>query len=59
MEKIISALKESPGISTTELSKQLNLTQRGIDWQMNKLKESGRIIRIGPDKGGYWEVIGE
>jgi ATP-dependent DNA helicase RecG len=58
-EKIINAIKESPEISTTELSKQLNLTRRGIEWQINNLKESGRIIRIGPDKGGYWEVIGE
>ena len=58
-EKITIAIKENPEIRITELAKQLNLTKKGVEWQMNKLKESGRIIRIGPDKGGYWEVIGE
>ena len=56
-EKIINAIKESPEISTTELSKELNLTRRGIEWQMNNLKELGIIKRIGSKKVGIWEVI--
>lgn len=28
-----------------------------VEWQMAKLKKEGRIKRIGPDKGGYWEVV--
>jgi len=24
---------------------------------MDKLKQQGILMRIGPDKGGYWEVV--
>ncbi len=42
----INSIAKSIGISTTAVEK--NLT---------KLKEKGLIQRIGPDKGGYWEVL--
>ena len=29
----------------------------GIYYNMRKLKESGQIRRVGPDKGGHWEII--
>jgi predicted HTH transcriptional regulator len=35
----------------------LKLTDRAIKKQIEKLKASGRIKRVGPDKGGHWEVI--
>ena len=31
-------------------------TTRSIEMQIQKLKESGEIERIGPDKGGNWKV---
>ena len=33
------------------------ITEDGVKYQLNKLKKQGRIARVGPDKGGYWEVI--
>ncbi len=33
------------------------LTRRGVEWNPDKLKKSGKIRRIGPDKGGHWEVV--
>ena len=33
-----------------------NITEDGVKYQLDNLKKSGRIIRIGADKGGYWEV---
>mgnify|MGYP002626564406 CR=1 FL=1 len=33
------------------------LSTDGVKWNLNKLKESGKIRRIGPDRGGRWEVI--
>ena len=33
------------------------ITEDGIYWNIKKLKEGGIIRRVGPDKGGYWEII--
>ncbi len=57
MEKIIKVLKDNPQISQRELANITGLTQRGIEWNISKLKDSGRLERIGPDKGGHWKVL--
>jgi ATP-dependent DNA helicase RecG len=40
-----------------QASHQLELTLRAIEKQLAKLKQQGTIKRIGPDKGGYWEIV--
>jgi ATP-dependent DNA helicase RecG len=29
----------------------------GIKYNLRRLQELGVIRRVGPDKGGYWEVL--
>jgi len=55
-EKILSNLNATPYITMNELTKIVGISKKGVEWQMAKLKKEGRIKRIGPDKGGYWEV---
>ncbi len=57
VEKIISAIKENPKITIKELVEITGLSRRGIEWNIEKLKQKGKLKRIGPDKGGYWEVV--
>lgn len=57
-EKIIAALKRSPKITMSELAESIGLSVKGIEKNIKTLREHGIIRRIGPDKGGYWEVIG-
>ena len=52
----MNLIKENPSITRKELATHLHLTMNGIDWNLNKLKKEGRLKRIGPDKGRYWEV---
>jgi ATP-dependent DNA helicase RecG len=33
------------------------MTEDRVKWNLNKLKTQGQIRRVGPDKGGYWEII--
>ena len=54
---IINAFKENPKITQKELSAITGLTRRGIEWNIDKLKKEGRIRRVGPRKGGHWEII--
>jgi len=56
-EKILSILKATPYITINELARIVEISQKGVEWQITKLKKEDRIKRIGPDKGGHWEVI--
>jgi ATP-dependent DNA helicase RecG len=56
-EAILTLIRGNPSITRGELATHLHLTMKGIDWNLNKLKKEGRLKRIGPDKGGHWEVI--
>ena len=54
---IISAIFENPYITQSELAKTLGISVVHVNKNMKKLQEQGIIHRIGPDKGGHWEVI--
>jgi ATP-dependent DNA helicase RecG len=56
-EKIIDLIKNNPEITTGELAKELGITVKGVEWNIKKLKKEGGIKRVGPAKGGHWEVI--
>ena len=57
--KIISLIKNTPGITRTELTEQCGISEDGIKWQLGQLKKKNIICRIGADKGGYWQIIAE
>lgn len=56
-EKILELLKSMPGITSIELQEQTGLSRSGVEKIIRQLKDAGKIRRIGPDKGGHWEVI--
>jgi len=57
-EKIMEALRANPSMAAKEMADRLGLTPRAVEKQIAKLREAGRIRRVGPDKGGHWEVVG-
>ena len=57
VEKILKILSNTPSITVREISEILGLSRRGVEEQIKSLKQKGVIRRIGPDKGGHWEVI--
>ena len=46
-EKIISAIHKNIKLNTEELAEILNISIKGVEWQLKNLKESGIIKRIG------------
>ena len=56
VEKIIEAIKNDRKITVKQLQLVTGLSRRGVEWQISRLKETGVLKRIGPDRGGYWEV---
>ena len=56
-ENILWLIKDNPKISAKELAYIVNRSSRTIERAIAKLKEECRIKRIGPDKGGHWDVM--
>ncbi len=56
-EKILDAIRQRPELTIAELAQIIRVTTRSIERNLRKLQEQGRLHRIGPDKGGRWEVL--
>ena len=55
-QKILDAISNNPNVTRLELSEICGITTDGVKWQLRNLTKSGRIARIGGDRGGHWEV---
>ena len=55
-EKVFLSIKANLFIKTHEIADQMQLSQRTVENAIAKLKKAGLLKRIGPDKGGHWEV---
>ncbi len=55
-EKIIAAIKENGRHTTNSLAELVGVTPKAIEKHLAKLKAEGILVRIGPDKGGHWEI---
>lgn len=52
-EKILQQLSEKPKCSTQQLGAALGISKRAVLKQIEKLKQQGRLARIGSAKGGH------
>lgn len=55
--KILDLIKENQFVSAHEISKKLGISLRTVEKHLSNLKKKGKLRRIGPAKGGYWEII--
>jgi ATP-dependent DNA helicase RecG len=55
--KIIELMKENAFITIPELAEKTGVTERSVERNIQKLQDNGIIRRIGPAKGGHWEVL--
>ena len=56
-QKILAILKSMPDATLSELSNAMGLSLAGVKKNVRKLRDANLIRRIGPDKGGHWEVM--
>ena len=57
-QKILSILSSEPFLSTRELAERLMISRRAVAKHIAALQMSGELRRVGPDRGGHWEVMG-
>jgi len=55
--KILELMRDNKYITTKELSEHIKISTTAVDNNISKLKKKGLLRRIGPDKGGHWEVV--
>ena len=58
-DRLVSLLKDYPHLTQAGMSNALGINRSAIQKQIAKLKAAGRLRRVGPDKGGHWEVVGK
>ena len=55
-EKIIDLILDNSEIKMSEMAEKLAVTTRTIEREMKKLREFGRVERVGGKRYGHWEV---
>lgn len=55
-KKIVQLMLDNSQITYDELAKMIGKHRDTIREHIGKLQKNGIITRIGPDKGGYWQV---
>ena len=56
-QKIVALIKANPNVTTEEMAQAIGIIRRNIAKNIKKLQEQGIVRRVGPDKGGHWEII--
>ncbi len=56
-ERILSMIRRNPAVTTETMGAALGISKRAVLKQIAALKEQSRLRRVGPAKGGHWEVL--
>lgn len=57
MKIILELIMENPKISRIEIAEKMRLHESSVKRRLKMLVDKGAIQRIGPDKGGYWQIV--
>lgn len=55
--RIIELLKVLPDATTKEITKKLEITDNQVKYYIKKLKDNGKIERVGTNRKGTWKVM--
>ena len=56
-EKILALVRIDSALSSRQMAIRLGIVPRAVEKQIAKLRKEGRLTRVGPTKGGHWDVI--
>jgi predicted HTH transcriptional regulator len=54
--RVLNLLRSEPAITARKMSEMLGVSPRKISRIIKSLRETGKIVRIGSDRKGYWEM---
>ena len=57
-ETILKIISNNPKVTAKEIASVCGITEDGVAYHIKKLKQSGRLIRVGGTRyGGEWKVV--
>ena len=56
-QKILASIRANSFVGTQEMTNAIGVERSTVARAIAKLKREGMLRRIGPDKGGHWEVV--
>jgi len=55
---ILEFIQNNPQASRRDIAEALgDITSDGVKYHLQKLQQAGVLIRVGADKGGYWQIV--
>ena len=54
---LLEIIRNNPSISLDKLCLAAKLSKRTISRRLETMQKQGHLRRVGPDKGGHWEVL--
>jgi len=57
-QAILEFIQDNPQASRRDIAEALgDITSDGVKYHLQKLQQAGVLIRVGADKGGYWQIV--
>ena len=56
-ERIIDQIAANNTVTVQEMSVTLGIPKRTLEREMRRLRDSKKIMRVGGNRYGYWEII--
>jgi ATP-dependent DNA helicase RecG len=56
-QKILEFISHDPNITIREMASNLGISDRAVKKNIQKLKDQGLLRRVGPARGGHWEIV--
>jgi ATP-dependent DNA helicase RecG len=55
--EVLAILRETPNKSASEIAQKLTIGTRQVQRIIKKLRELNKIVRVGSDRSGFWEIV--
>lgn len=55
-DKLLNIIRETPSVTIPQLMQMLSMSDSGVRKILRKLQQQGRLVRIGANKNGHWEI---
>jgi predicted HTH transcriptional regulator len=55
--QILQLLATTPTMTIPELAALLNRSESAVERAIRKLRQEEKLKRVGPAKGGYWQIL--
>ena len=56
-QKIVDIIMKNPKVTQAEIAAQLDVSLSAVKKSMKEIVKTGVLVRVGVNKGGYWEVV--